>query len=219
MERDWLLALVTGSFLEFVLVDRVRSIKIFNVEGESHTLLSNLLGCVIYDVDSYFISHEGPVWQVSWSHPKFGSLLASCSYDGKVYIWKENNGAWSKIKDHSIHSASGTSLDHRSFLTTMLVNSISWAPHEYGLILACASSDGKVSILSYQGSFHLIQLMYIEDGTWELNTLNAHSIGVNTVSWAPSVVPGALFAPTVTNTHAPLRFASGGCDNTIKLWK
>lgn len=22
--------------------------------------------------------HEGPVWQVAWAHPKFGSLLASC---------------------------------------------------------------------------------------------------------------------------------------------
>lgn len=30
--------------------------------------------------------HSGPVWRVSWSHPKFGSLLASCSYDGSVKI-------------------------------------------------------------------------------------------------------------------------------------
>ena len=28
--------------------------------------------------------HEGPVWQVAWAHPKFGSILASCSYDRKV---------------------------------------------------------------------------------------------------------------------------------------
>ena len=31
-------------------------------------------------------SHEGPVWQVSWAHPKFGTILASCSYDRKVMI-------------------------------------------------------------------------------------------------------------------------------------
>lgn len=24
--------------------------------------------------------HEGPVWQVAWAHPKFGSLLASCRW-------------------------------------------------------------------------------------------------------------------------------------------
>jgi len=28
--------------------------------------------------------HEGPVWQVCWAHPKFGSFLVSCSYDRKV---------------------------------------------------------------------------------------------------------------------------------------
>ena len=33
--------------------------------------------------------HDGPVWQVSWAHPKFGNLLASSSYDGTVIIWKE----------------------------------------------------------------------------------------------------------------------------------
>jgi WD40 repeat protein len=32
----------------------------------------------------YDFRHEGPVWQVSWSHPMFGNLLASCSYDRKV---------------------------------------------------------------------------------------------------------------------------------------
>jgi protein transport protein SEC13 len=30
-----------------------------------------------------------------------------------------------------------------------LVNSISWAPHELGAMVACASSDGKVSVLTF----------------------------------------------------------------------
>ena len=32
----------------------------------------------------FVFRHEGPVWQVAWAHPKFGSILASCSYDRKV---------------------------------------------------------------------------------------------------------------------------------------
>lgn len=73
-------------------------------------------------------SHEGPVWQVAWAHPKFGPILASASYDGKVIIWKDNgsgsgttgtntygsygstgagSGGWTKIKEHGMHSASG----------------------------------------------------------------------------------------------------------------
>lgn len=62
--------------------------------------------------------HDGSVWQVSWAHPKFGSILASCSYDGKVIVWKEGDGAssgggrqagggWQKIKEHTLHTASG----------------------------------------------------------------------------------------------------------------
>ena len=94
--------------------------------------------------------HEGPVWQVAWAHPKFGPILASASYDGKVIIWKDNGGnaqqgygynaqgtGWSKIKEHSMHIAS--------------VNSVAWAPHELGSILACASSDGNISVLTFNG--------------------------------------------------------------------
>lgn len=56
-----------------------------------------------------FRRHTGPVWQVAWAHPKFGSILASCSYDGKALIWKEQQPGqgWAKIKEHTLHSASG----------------------------------------------------------------------------------------------------------------
>jgi protein transport protein SEC13 len=65
------------------------------------------------------------VWQVAWAHPKFGSYLASGSYDGSVIVWKEeqqggrslkpastssNTAAtlWTKAKVHRFHEASGT---------------------------------------------------------------------------------------------------------------
>ena len=35
------------------------------------------------------------------------------------------------------------------------VNSLAWAPHELGAILACASSDGKVSVLSFNSKLSL----------------------------------------------------------------
>jgi len=62
------------------------------------------------------LRHTGPVWQVAWANPKFGHILASCSYDGKVIIWKEQqqgptsnslSGGWTKIKEHTLHTASG----------------------------------------------------------------------------------------------------------------
>ena len=48
-----------------------RTIKIFDVTGDRFRNSATLTG------------HEGPVWQVGWAHPKFGTLLASCSYDGR----------------------------------------------------------------------------------------------------------------------------------------
>ena len=57
-----------------------RTIKIFDVSGEQQTLVANLTG------------HDGPVWMCAWAHPKFGTLLASCSFDHKVIVWKESDG-------------------------------------------------------------------------------------------------------------------------------
>lgn len=63
-----------------------RSIKIFDVIGDKYHN-SATLNC-----------HEGPVWEVAWAHPKFGVLLASCSYDGSVVIHRESPAnVWTKV--------------------------------------------------------------------------------------------------------------------------
>ncbi|KAH7925722.1 WD40 repeat-like protein [Leucogyrophana mollusca] len=172
-----------------------RTVKVFDVvDGEAsksspgHTLKG----------------HTGPVWQVAWAHPKFGHILASCSYDGKVLIWKEEGqgpaGGWVKSKEHTLHTAS--------------VNSVSWAPHELGAILACASSDGKLSVLTFK-----------DEGQWGADIFNGHAIGCNAVSWAPATQPGSLIQPSTAipgqpSTQSPSvkRFASAGCDNLVKIW-
>ncbi|KAK3945535.1 Protein transport protein sec13 [Diplogelasinospora grovesii] len=101
-----------------------RTIKIFEIEGESQRLTETLKG------------HDGAVWCVSWAHPKYGNILASAGYDGKVLIWREQGGSWQRIFDFALHKAS--------------VNIVSWAPHEAGCLLACASSDGNVSVLEFK---------------------------------------------------------------------
>jgi len=86
------------------------------------------------------------------------------------------------------------------------VNAIAWAPHEFGAILACASSDGKVSTVSQN-----------PDGTWESSKpFAAHTIGCNAVSWAPAAAPALGSGPG----GAPVkRIATGGCDNLVKIWR
>ncbi len=43
---------------------------------------------------------------------------------------------WAEAYRHSGHELS--------------VNGISWAPHDFGLILACASSDGTISVVTFR---------------------------------------------------------------------
>lgn len=149
--------------------------------------------------------HEGPVWQVAWAHPKFGALLASCSYDGRVIVWKETASGWIRAKEHKGHDSS--------------VNSVAWAPHEFGLCLACASSDGKVSVLTYR----------VEEAVWQVDEWSAHQIGCNAVSWCPSARPASLIsalggAGAAAGASAPpslatKRLATGGCNNLVKIWR
>lgn len=125
-----------------------RTIRIYDMSSEQPVFTAELTG------------HEGPVWQVSWAHPKFGVILASCCYDGKVILYREapaNN--WQQLFVHS-EAAS--------------VNSIAWAPHEHGLCLACASSSGNVSILEYTSQ-----------GWGVTSRFTASDLGCNAVSWAP----------------------------------
>ncbi|KAI5300346.1 peroxin [Ascosphaera pollenicola] len=165
-----------------------KTIKIFEVEGDSHTLIETLKG------------HEGPVWCVAWAHPKFGSILASSSYDGKVLIWREQAptatsastaATWSRVFDFSMHTAS--------------VNMVSWAPHESGCLLAAASSDGNLSVLEFS------------DNSWTHQTFQAHGMGVNAVSWAPSASAGSIISAN-PGPGQLRRFVTGGSDNTVKIW-
>lgn len=76
-----------------------------------------------------------------------------------------------------------------------------------GALLACASSDGKVSVLEFK-----------DDGTWDTKVFNAHGMGCNAVAWAPAIVPGSLVSTQSQPSGNVKRLATGGCDNVVKIW-
>jgi len=167
-----------------------KTIKIFDVEDSGAQKLTETLR-----------GHDGAVWCVAWAHPKFGTILASSSYDGRVLIWRSSQT--------NVSSASASSFQRvfESTLHSASVNLLAWAPHECGCLLACASSDGAVSVLEFR------------DNAWDHVILaNAHGLGVNSVSWAPSARPGSLVSKTGDNTVSR-RFVTGGSDCLAKIWE
>mmetsp|Transcript_1068 Transcript_1068/g.1658 ORF Transcript_1068/g.1658 Transcript_1068/m.1658 type:complete len:303 (-) Transcript_1068:39-947(-) len=158
-----------------------KTIMIFEIVNNEQKHLTTLNG------------HRGPVWQVDWAHPRFGSFLASCSYDNRVLIWKENDDQkqWQIIKEIQ-HEAS--------------VNSIAWAPHDLGLCLASVSSDSTLKITS------------LVDSQWVTKSYNnAHNAGCNAVSWAPASQVGSLTGSSNSTGHVK-RLVTGGCDNQVSIW-
>lgn len=130
------------------------------------------------------------MWEVTWAHPKFGSLLASCSYDRRVLVHKETAGnTWSVVHTYEGHKSS--------------VNGIAWAPHELGASLAAASADGSVSVMTHKG-----------DASWETAIIQDCSAGVNSVSWAPYHHVGCQAGDQVV-----ARLATAGVDGNVRVYK
>lgn len=82
---------------------------------------------------------------------------------------------------------------------------VAWAPHECGCLLACASSDGHVSVLEFR------------DNSWTHQIFHAHGMGVNSISWAPAAAPGSLISSN-PGPGQQRRFVTGGSDNLLKIW-
>ncbi|KAL7474967.1 hypothetical protein ACHAW6_000904 [Cyclotella cf. meneghiniana] len=157
-----------------------RTIKIYDISGNSYTPNATLTG------------HNGPIYQLSWAHPKYSSCLASASFDGSVLIHRESRpGEWILVKAfHGLHDSS--------------VNGVEFAPHEYGLVCAAASSDGRVSLMSHE-----------DDGDWTVEYLSDSPLGVNAVSWSPYGVAEGQGGEVKS---LPMRLATGGSDNGVKIW-
>eukprot|EP00986_Skeletonema_menzelii_P011232 scaffold5705_cov132-Skeletonema_menzelii.AAC.3 len=164
-----------------------RTVKIYDVSGNSYAPNATLTG------------HSGPIYQLSWSHPKYGTLLASASFDGSVLIHRESRqGEWILVKAFvGLHESS--------------VNSVQFAPHEYGLVCAAGSSDGKVSILTHGGESN-------GDDEWTVEYLNDTPLGVNAVSWAPYGVGKEKEGEDEQCEPLPPRLVTGGSDNGIRMW-
>lgn len=90
---------------------------------------------------SSWVAHSGAVSRVSWAHPEFGQVLATCSTDKNVKIWEEQEGVDEKGFIVSRWNQRAQLGDARDAL-----NDVEFAPRHMGLKFASASEDGMVRI-------------------------------------------------------------------------
>mmetsp|Transcript_24116 Transcript_24116/g.33064 ORF Transcript_24116/g.33064 Transcript_24116/m.33064 type:complete len:335 (-) Transcript_24116:88-1092(-) len=88
-------------------------------------------------------AHQDSIWRLSWANPEFGEIIASCSEDGTVCIWEEQElSKWTKK----------VTLSSSKYVP---VRDVKFAPRNMGLQIATASADGYLRIYEAGDMFEL----------------------------------------------------------------
>ncbi|XP_028820010.1 nucleoporin SEH1 isoform X2 [Denticeps clupeoides] len=119
-------------------------------------------------------THSGSVWRVTWAHPEFGQVLASCSFDRTAAVWEEIVGESNDKQRGLSHWIKRTTLvDSRTSVTD-----VKFAPKHMGLVLSTCSADGVVRIYEAPDVMNLSQ--------WSLQHEISCKISCSCLSWNPS---------------------------------
>eukprot|EP00814_Leptocylindrus_danicus_P013648 CAMPEP_0116043118 /NCGR_PEP_ID=MMETSP0321-20121206/26144_1 /TAXON_ID=163516 /ORGANISM="Leptocylindrus danicus var. danicus, Strain B650" /LENGTH=381 /DNA_ID=CAMNT_0003523823 /DNA_START=43 /DNA_END=1188 /DNA_ORIENTATION=+ len=125
-------------------------------------------------------AHRSAVWRVSWAHPEYGQLLATCGADNSAAIWEEvqitsTNNNTTNINKNWVEKA-------RLSDARRSVNCVEFAPRHLGLMLATGSADGCVRIYE---AIDVVNLHHWPlQGTIELEETVVHEeLGVTSLSW------------------------------------
>lgn len=127
-------------------------------------------------------THSGSVWRVTWAHPEFGQVLASCSYDRMAAIWEEVAGSTTPCQKRQGHwTKRATLVDSRTSVTD-----VKFSPRFLGLKLATCSADGNVRIYEAPDLTDLT--------TWEIQDQIMTKMSCSCLSWNPSRLNPATIA-------------------------
>ena len=77
-----------------------------------------------------FQTHSGSVWRVTWAHPEFGQVLATCSFDRTAAVWEEIVGDPGRDGNHSNWVKKSSLVDSRTSVTD-----VKFGPKHLGLQL------------------------------------------------------------------------------------
>nr|CCC95411.1 unnamed protein product [Trypanosoma congolense IL3000] len=180
------------------------TIRVFSTEcpipGESNTN-----GGASWRLLITLTGHKGPVVSIAWAPAQYyTSALLSCGEDGQVILWGDvgqNPQEWLKIYT--------TTLSSPPWCTE-------WAPPAHGKMFAVGCKSGAVVVFTGEGQ------------QWSRAEFNAHPSGCFSLSWGPSMPPGALFTlplegdPNAQQQSgtliAPPRIVTCGGEGRVTVW-
>jgi len=103
-------------------------------------------------------AHNGPIYKLTWSHPSFGPLLASCGYDKKVNIFNFNiNNKFEKLYEHEMHDN--------------CVNTLKFSPSSNKLLLISGDLNGNIITCEYFNKDFIVKKIF------------GHDFGVNSIDF------------------------------------
>ena len=107
---------------------------------------------------SEIVAHVGPIYKLSWSHPSFGPILASCGFDKKVNLFKiEQNSQMEKLFEYDMHDNS--------------VKTLKFSPSSNNLLLISGDCNGNIITCEYL------------DKNFILKKELGHDFGVNSIDF------------------------------------
>lgn len=123
---------------------------------------------------------------MSWAHPEFGNLIASCSDDKNIKIWEEKESV----------TTAPSKWENRAKLTESKksVHDVKFAPRHLGLQLASASADGYIRIYEATDVFSLNYWQVQE--SFQINSKSNDSVDheLTCISWNECPVEPAKLA-------------------------
>lgn len=94
-------------------------------------------------------AHSDSIWRLSWAHPEFGQVIASCSEDCSVRIWEEQESGHDSTQGRWLKKAQIGNNRSKS------INDVKFCHHNLGLKIATASADGYVRVYQAKDIFDL----------------------------------------------------------------
>ena len=144
-----------------------------------------------WSLSGQWTAHRGAVSQLSWCHPEFGTLMATCATpDQEVKVWEERPS-----------SSSNKVWLERAQLTEARrpVTCLEFAPRHFGLQLATGSADGVCRI------YEAVDLMNVAQWPLQGSILTASHTPLTCLSWC-------------TGRFEPPTLALGG-NHLLGIWR